>query len=67
MDVLYTTHVDGTWWYEAPLPRRWHRCRPHTSALVTTGGQALHIDRCACGAMRSGSGPWADRNQRRRK
>lgn len=66
MTVTGLTHADGDWWYEAPLPRRWHRCRPHTSALTTMRGRVFDIDRCACGAMRFSGGPWTDRNQRRK-
>lgn len=67
MTVLNATHVDGVWWYEAPLPWRWHRCRPHSAALTAYRGRVLDIDRCACGAMRFERGPWMDRNQRRKK
>lgn len=59
------THRHGVWWYDAPLPRRLHRCTPWTSAP--------DVDRCACGAIR---GPfakllernsWFERNSRRKK
>lgn len=52
-------HIDGTtWWHDAPLPRRWHRCTPWTTSF-----QAY---RCACGAIRSpGDRFWLDRNSRR--
>lgn len=63
------THADGVWWYEAPLPPRWHRCRPWTTGRVDSenlGPKMIH--RCACGAMRFGEkGVWIERNQRRRK
>jgi hypothetical protein len=26
--------LDGIGWYERPAPRRWHRCRPATRALL---------------------------------
>ena len=55
-EVTGTLHaVDGVWWYDAPLPRRWHRCRPWTVGLVDGGhlGPAV-VQRCACGGMRFG-------------
>jgi hypothetical protein len=52
----------GIPWNLAPLPRRWHRCRPwHTGYL----GQ--RIERCACGATRSDiANFWHGKNARRR-
>lgn len=68
--VVGTIHaVDDVWWYDAPLPRRWHRCRPWTTGTIEgdhLGPTPIH--RCACGAMRFGeTGPWIHRNERRRK
>lgn len=56
---------DDTYWTEAPLPRRLHRCTPWTTGMV--GGRVL--DRCACGGMRilSISSKWTERNSRRKK
>lgn len=55
-------HIDGVPWYDAPKPRRWHRCWVQTSAYV----QFDRVERCACGAIRNprfGS-RWAERNSR---
>jgi hypothetical protein len=51
-------------WYNAPLPRRWHRCRPHNTGIVS----GRLVERCACGGIRLGGPPrpWLERNQRRR-
>jgi hypothetical protein len=57
-------HRDGIPWHQAPLPRRWHRCRPQTSGWI----RADRFERCACGAGRfDGAGPWLDRNSRRKE
>jgi hypothetical protein len=50
-------------WYNAPLPRRWHRCYVAQSGRIGTG--ALY-ERCACGGIRRNGGPWMERNSRRR-
>lgn len=52
-------------WYNAPLPRRWHRCRPHNSGITALGRLA---ERCVCGGIRLGGPPhpWLERNARRR-
>lgn len=57
-------HRNGVWWYDAPLPRRWHRCKPWSTG--STQSFAL-VERCACGAIRLNgeSRPWMDRNSRR--
>jgi hypothetical protein len=56
-------HVDGVPWYEAPLPRRFHRCRPQTSGRA---GHFDFVDRCACGAIRWNARYWLERNSRLR-
>lgn len=58
-----TARQGGTW-YNAPLPRRWHRCRPHNTGIVSGG----LVERCACGGIRLGGAPhpWLERNARRR-
>jgi hypothetical protein len=56
-------HVDGIWWYEAPRPRRWHRCKPWTSGWMDLFGR---VDRCACGAIRYNGRGWIERNSRRK-
>lgn len=58
-------NLDGVPWHEAPIPRRFHRCRPQTMGLIGF----TWIARCACGALRyedSPDSPWLDRNARRR-
>lgn len=57
-------HRDGTWWYDAKLPRRWHKCQPQTIGLI--GGSSI-VERCACGGVRyHGDTFWIERNNRRR-
>jgi hypothetical protein len=58
----YLDHQDGIPWHEAPLPRRWHRCKPWTVGATTTLGL---VQRCACGAVYV-NGHWYNKNQRRR-
>lgn len=57
-----TEHVNGVRWHEAPLPRRWHRCRTQTSGWVGL----TRVERCACGALSRNGGRWLERNSRRR-
>lgn len=59
-------HRDGIPWYDAPVPRRWHRCWPQTTGSTRT---IARVERCACGATRlDGPGhPWIDRNSRRKQ
>jgi hypothetical protein len=60
---LNTWNLDGVWWYEAPKPRRFHRCRVQTFGYLRSGAT---VERCACGGIRMDSlGPWIDRNSRR--
>lgn len=57
-------HRDGIPWWEAPVPRRWHKCSAQTVGWLSCG----YVERCACGAI-SGLGArgyWFDRNSRRR-
>lgn len=49
-------------WSTAPLPRRWHRCRPDTEGFV----YGLFIERCACGALRVNGSYWMWKNDRRK-
>ena len=57
----YLEHLGGVGWFDAPRPRRWHRCQPQTRGF-------FHLrltERCACGGVRlDGCGPWIERNQR---
>jgi hypothetical protein len=56
-------HLDGVPWYDAPVPPRFHRCKPQTRGWYKTS----FIERCACGAIRSqGSYGWISKNERRR-
>ena len=55
---------DGIGWHEAPLPRRWHLCRPQTFGFVSKS----YIERCACGGMWTlDGGGWTHKNSRRKK
>jgi len=55
-------HLDGVRWWEAPLPRRWHRCRAQTRGRW---GHDTSVRRCACGAIDLGLG-WGQKNARRK-
>jgi hypothetical protein len=58
---------DGIWWYDAPRPRRLHRCTPWTQAW--SGPENMrYTERCACGSIRfRRNGGWSDRNSSRRE
>jgi hypothetical protein len=64
MGIIAVTDHEGVAWYDAPVPRRWHRCIPQT--LAVHGGRL--VERCACGGIRIDGprGPWMERNSRRR-
>lgn len=50
-------------WHKAPLPRRWHGCKPWTIGVLD--GHIVY--RCACGAMQmDADGYWSERNSRRK-
>jgi hypothetical protein len=53
-------HVGGVAWYQAPIPRKWHRCRAQTRGWVRLYG----VERCACGAIRLNGRVWMERNTR---
>lgn len=53
--------LDGVSWHEAPLPRRWHRCRAQTRGFIFNS----YIERCACGATWLLDGRWIEKNSRR--
>lgn len=61
--VLAPHSRDGVPYFQAPLPRRWHRCEPWTSMRLDTG----LVERCACGAIRLDGDGWLERNIRRRE
>jgi len=60
----HVEHRGGVQWWQAPPPRRRHRCRAQTRGTVA----GLDIERCRCGATRlEGDWPWFERNQRRKR
>jgi hypothetical protein len=55
----------GLYWDQAPLPPRFHRCRPWT---VGFDGLKPPTRRCACGAISFADIPgWSEKNARRKK
>jgi hypothetical protein len=52
---------DGIHWFDAPLPRRWHKCKKQS---VFTG-KSEYVARCACGAVYI-MGGWIEKNSRRK-
>jgi hypothetical protein len=64
LQVRDVRHQQGIEWFDAPIPRRWHRCRTWSRGVVN----GRLVERCACGAIRlDGYGGWMDRNDRRKK
>lgn len=57
-------HVHGIPWYEAPIPRRWHKCRPQTTGWV---GYFTPVLRCACGAIKYDRDKWRNKNTRKKE
>ena len=57
----YLEHLNGVDWINAPLPPPVHLCQPQTRARFGSAGEL--VERCACGAMRTGS-LWLQRNSR---
>lgn len=64
-DEVEHKHRDGTPWYDAPIPPRWHKCRVQTTGWVGF----TCVLRCACGAISEYRGHdhyvWDERNSRR--
>lgn len=59
------THVGGVPYSHAPVPRRWHSCKAHTSGTVTRPDEPTHaVEMCACGGLRVDGGKWDGRNSR---
>jgi hypothetical protein len=58
-------HRYGLPWDAAPLPHRWHTCRPQTVELYREGGILTGTYHCACGAVTDRAGVWRHRNARR--
>jgi len=58
------SHLGGVPWFEAPRPRRWHRCRPQSEGWI----DGEFIQRCACGGISfDRDGIWIKRNERSRR
>ena len=58
----YIESAGGIDWCDAPLPRRFHRCRTQTRGWL----RFSYVERCACGATRLRPGKfWIGRNERR--
>ena len=53
-------HYQSVPWWDAPIPRRWHRCKAQSWSLLASG----FWERCACGAARIDHRVWIDRNTR---
>lgn len=63
--MVDVTHRDGVAWFDAPIPRRWHRCSPQTKGWHNL----TLVLRCACGAIGGyeyGRLVWDERNSRRK-
>lgn len=61
--LQYVEDLNGVAWYDAPKPRRWHRCKAQTRGRFND----LAMDRCACGGVRYvGDDFWIERNSRRK-
>ena len=59
-------HLGGVSWYDAPRPRRFHRCTPQTRGSLRDSIDV--IERCACGALRyADDGVWMERNGKKAK
>jgi hypothetical protein len=60
---LGIVNTKGVFWYDAPLPRRWHRCKPWTNIIT------IRKSHCACGAWSYYDGHhkkvWVGKNCRR--
>jgi hypothetical protein len=53
-------HKDDLPWFDAPKPRRWHRCRVQSTGWI----DFTQYDRCPCGAVRINGRVWIERNSR---
>jgi hypothetical protein len=60
-------HRGGIPWDAAPIPHRWHACRPQTVQLYGEHGVLTGTCRCACGAVTDRTGTWRFRNTRRQR
>ena len=60
---LGLVHKNDTWWHQAPIPRRWHKCEAWSSGPV----RGREVERCACGSIRlDRRDPWIAKNSRRK-
>lgn len=55
------SHKDGIPWDEAPIPRRWHRCKVQTEEWFGLRQYPL----CSCGGLKTPYG-WTMKNSRRK-
>ncbi len=60
----YVEALDGIDWMDAPLPRRWHRCK---AQLRGSFRDWEFTYRCACGAVSFDQWHWMERNSRRKR
>lgn len=58
--ISFISNRNGVFFLEAPMPRKWHRCKVQTSARTIYGT----IHKCACGASRVGRVGWSGKNTR---
>lgn len=69
--VLRIEHRGGVEWFDAPVPRRWHRCKAQTTAELLGPEGFETVKRCVCGAitinMRGEKDHWSRRNTRMRR
>jgi len=54
-------------WDDAPIPRRWHACRPQTVKLHREHGVLTGSDHRAAGAVNNRPGGWRCRSTRRHR
>jgi hypothetical protein len=55
-------HLGGIPFYQAPIPARFHFCKPQTRATI----KGKFVEWCSCAAYRNDRGPWQERNTARR-
>ncbi len=66
-DLGLMVNRDGILWADAPLPRRWHRCKVWTAPGPNAWKDRIlqgFDGRCACGAIKW-EGHWMRKNERR--
>jgi hypothetical protein len=56
--------LGGVDWMDAPLPPRFHRCKPQTRGGVN---RFTRVYRCACGGVSMDGRYWDEKNDRRSK